>query len=491
MEAGFFARQAEQLLADGDPAGAQLAAAKAVLLDPKDSYAQAQLGQALLRLHRPQEAIEAFQAALIAAPDMPALHLLLGNAYRASGDNARAAPAYARTVALAPDMAGAWRNLGLAQLGTNRAAEASVTLRHACALEPDSAANWNSLGAALHATGAVDAALCAFTEAGRRGAVGTSEGNRARWNESLLRLLTGDMARGWVLYEFRRDGPAGAREAPFGLRFLAQQTVSGMRVLVTVEQGLGDILMILRFLPLLAAEGVRIFMQRPASMRRLLAEYPGVEAFLDEGMRVPPVDGVLPCMSLPGLFVRDAGHVPGRVPYLHPDPVLADRWESRLAEARGLRVGFVWAGNPDNARDLERSLSLDQVLPLMSIPGISPVVVQVGGGRQQMAQHSLPSGTIDLGADITDIADTAAILSRLDVLVSCCTMPAHLAGAIGIPTNILITAVPDWRWGLGRADTAWYPTARLFRQERPGDWSVPLAELARDLSMRIGASARR
>ncbi len=491
MEAGFFARQAEQLLADGDPAGAQLTAAKAVLLDPKDSYAQAQLGQALLRLHRPQEAIEAFQAALIGAPDMPALHLLLGNAYRASGDNARAVPAYARTVALAPDMAGAWRNLGLAQLGSNRAAEASVTLRHACALEPDSAANWNSLGAALHATGAVDAALCAFTEAGRRGAVGTPEGNRARWNESLLRLLTGDMARGWMLHEFRRDGPAGARAALFGLRFLTQRPVFGMRVLVTVEQGLGDILMILRFLPLLAAEGVRIIMQRPAPMRRLLADFPGVEAFLDEGMPVPPVDGILPCMSLPGLFVRDAGHVPGRVPYLHPDPVLAARWESRLSEARRLRVGFVWAGNPDNARDLERSLSLDQVLPLMSIPGISPVVVQVGGGRQQLARYSLPPGTIDLGAGIADIADTAAILSRLDVLVSCCTMPAHLAGAIGIATNILVTAVPDWRWGLGRADTAWYPSVRLFRQERPGDWSVPLAELARDLSMRIGAGVRR
>lgn len=491
MEAGSFARQAEQFLADGDAVAAESAAAKAVSLDPENSYAQAQLGQALLRLHRPQEAAEAFRAALIGAPDMPSLHLLLGNAFRAAGDNARAVPAYARTVEMAPDMAGAWRNLGLALLGTGKAADASFTLRRACALEPGSAANWNSLGAALHAEGAVDAALCAFAEGHRRGTVDTREGIRARWNESLLRLLKGDMTRGWPLYAYRRDAPLGGGAPPFGLRFLTQRPAPGMRVLVTVEQGLGDIIMILRFLPLLAAEGVRIIMQRPASMGRLLADYPGVEAFLDDGMPIPPVDGVLPCMSLPGLFVERAEHIPGAVPYLRPDRRLADRWEARLTGLSGLRVGFVWAGNPDNARNAERSLWLDDVLPLMGMPGISPVLVQVGAGRRELANRQLPAGTVDLGGEIADLADTAAILSRLDLLVSCCTLPAHIAGAVGIATNILITAVPDWRWGLGRRDTAWYPSARLFRQERPGDWSAPLAELAHDLSMRIGADVRR
>lgn len=490
-EAVAFAQQAEQFLADGDAAKARVAAAKAVSLEPKNSYAQAQFGQALLRLGQPQEAIAAFQVALEGAQDMAPLHLLLGNAFRAAGDNTRAVAAYERTVELAPDMAGAWRNLGLALLGAGRASEATVKLRQACALEPSSAANWNSLGAALHAEGAVPAALCAFIEAARNAGADTREGIRARWNESLLRLLTGDMARGWPLYAYRRDGPSGGGPAPFGLNVLTQMPLPGMRVLVTVEQGLGDIIMILRFLPLLAAEGVRIVMQRPASMRRLLADYPCVESFLDEDGPVPPVDGVLPCMSLPGLFVKQAGHVPGAVPYLRADPALAGHWEGRLATASGLRVGFVWAGNPDNARDLERSLRLEQVLPLMSMTGVSPVVIQVGGGRRELANHPLPPGTIDLGGGISDLADTVAILSRLDVLVSCCTLPAHLAGAVGIATNILITAVPDWRWGLGRAQTAWYPSARLFRQPRPGDWSEPLADVARDLTLRIGAGRRR
>lgn len=489
-EAATFAQQAERFLADGDATQARMAAAQAVSLEPKNSYAQAQLGQALLRLGQPREAVTAFQVALEGAPDMAVLHLLLGNAFRAAGDNAHAVLPYERTVELAPDMAGAWRNLGLALLGVGRASEATVKLRHACALEPTSAASWNSLGAALHADGEVPAALCAFAEAARNAGADNREGIRARWNESLLRLLTGDMARGWPLYAYRRDGPLGGGPVPFGLRFLTQMPEPGMRVLVTVEQGLGDIIMILRFLPLLAAKGVRIVMQRPATMRRLLADYPGVESFLDEGEPVPPVDGVLPCMSLPGLFVTNAGYVPGTVPYLRADPALATRWEGRLAAASGLRVGFVWAGNPDNARDLERSLKLEQVLPLMGISGLNPVVVQVGGGRRELANHPLPPGTIDLGGEIADLADTVAILSRLDVLVSCCTLPAHLAGAVGIATNILITAVPDWRWGLKHAGTAWYPSARLFRQPRPGDWSGPLADLAGDLSMRIGAGRR-
>lgn len=483
--------RAEQLLAMGDADGALQLAKQAIALDAGDANAHAQLGQALMKLGRPGEAAEAYTVALRRHPELPLLHLLQGNAHRAAGDIRLAIASYGRTTLLAPEMAGAWRNLGSALLGVDAHGDATAALRRACALEPDTAANWNSLGAALYAKGALPQALCAFREASRLTRDDEREGVRARWNLSLIYLALGDVSRGWPLYEYRRDGRCGGQMAPFGLPYLHGRPVAGMRILVTAEQGLGDIIMVLRFLPLLAAQGVEIVLQRPRPLRRLLMSVPGVHAFMDDGAAAPSVDCVLPCMSLPGLFVTDAGHVPGAVPYLQPDPDLAAAWGSRLGGASGLRVGFVWAGNPNHALDRIRSPGLAAISALMRIPGIVPVCLQVGPGRGDLAIHSLPPGAVDLGCDVTDAADTLAILSRLDLLVSCCTMPAHLAAAAGLPVDVLISAVPDWRWGMAVQHSPWYPGIRLFRQATPGDWASAVDQVAHDLTRRIGLPRQR
>ncbi|MFV3077260.1 tetratricopeptide repeat protein [Niveispirillum fermenti] len=478
-------QRAQEGLAAQDGAGALAAAEAALRLARSDPYALILRGQALLLLGRAAAAAADFTTVLRTQPAMTALHMLLGNACRAQGLHAEAAEAYGTAVRLDPAMAGAWHNLGLTRIAQDRYADGARFLRRACALAPDAAASWNSLGAALFEDGADVAALCAFGQAARVAPADVAEAVRADWNRSMLLLARGDVRRGWPLFERRPGGTRGPTPAPFGLPFITGRPEPGMRVLVTVEQGLGDIVTVLRFIPLLAAQGVRIVMHRPAPLRRLLDGFAGVETFLEDGDPVPAVDGVLPCLSLPGLFIDDAGHVPGPMPYLSPDPELVAQWRPALSGAVGLKVGFVWAGNPDYKRDRSRSPGLGPVLPLMRLPGITPVILQKGGGRNDLDSHDLPGNAIDLAPGLGDLADTLAVLSQLDLLVSACTMPVHLAGAAGVPVAILLSAVPDWRWGHLSGDSPWYPSARLYRQARAGDWSDPVGRLGRDLSQRV------
>lgn len=479
------ALQAQRLLAGGNAAAALNQADAALSHWRADIFARIIRGQALMALGNLADAILDFQRALRVAPQDAALHILLGNAHRGAGQHVAAAAAYRSATQLQPGMAGAWHNLGLALIAQDRPIEASRALRRACALDPRAAASWNSLGAALNDRGDVEPALCAFVQAGRIAPPNSREARRAAWNEGLLRLSRGEMQRGWALYDHRAGGPDGEEPAPFGLPFIRGKPRPGQRVLVTVEQGLGDVIMVLRFLPLLAAQGVQVFLQRPAALKRLLRDFEGVAGFVDDGAAPPDVDGVLPCMSMPGLFVRDAAHVPGTVPYLHADPLLVEHWRPALAEARGLRVGFVWAGNPDHSRDRHRSVSLEAMLPIMGVPGITPVILQKGGGRAALEQGiNLPPNSLDFGPLLADVADTLAVLSQLDLVVSCCTMPAHLAGAAGIRVSILLDKAPDWRWGLEGERSPWYNSARLYRQEQSSQWSGPVGRIVADLSRR-------
>ncbi len=479
------ALQAQRVLAVGDAATALRLADEALALSGVDIFARIIRGQALMALGRLREAATAFSHVSKAVPKDAGVQILLGNARRGLGEHAAAADAYRAAIGAQPDMAGAWHNLGLALIALDRPVEASKALRHACALEPDAAAHWNSLGAALYDRGAVEPAICAFTRAGHVATPGGREARRAAWNEGLLRLSRGEMRRGWALYDHRAGGPEGEGPPPFGLPFVRGMPRPGLRVLITVEQGLGDIIMVLRFIPLLAAQGVQVYLQRPEPLRRLLVGFPGVTGFVDDGAALPDLDGVLPCMSLPRLFVEDAGHIPGTTPYLRPDPALVEQWRPALAPATGLRVGFVWAGNPDHSRDRHRSVPLAAMLPVMQLPGITPVILQKGGGRSTMGMgDGLPANAIDLGPALTDVADTLAVLAHLDLLVTCCTMPAHLAGAAGVPAYVLLDRAPDWRWGLDCSTSPWYYSIRLYRQEQASDWSSPVGRIAADLSRR-------
>ncbi|MBM3488711.1 MAG: glycosyltransferase family 9 protein [Alphaproteobacteria bacterium] len=298
----------------------------------------------------------------------------------------------------------------------------------------------------------------------------------------LLRL--GRFAEGWARFEARRRLPhPAAEERGWNEPRWDGGALDGRTILVHDEQGLGDAIQFARYVPALAARGGRVVLACRAPLVRLFGTLAGVAAVVPRGAAIEPCAVRVPIMSLPFHLGTTVETIPA-APYLAVPPGIVA--PSAIAAAAGLRVGIVRAGNPAHARDSERSLAPDHLAPLASVGGVSWFGLQPGGAPLA----SVLSGAIELGAGFTDLADTAAAIAVLDLVITVDTAVAHLAGALGKRVWILITHVPDWRWLLGRDDSPWYPTARLYRQPARGDWSTVVARLAADLAAAAAAAAR-
>ncbi|HEY0837851.1 MAG TPA: hypothetical protein VGE72_28300, partial [Azospirillum sp.] len=298
-----------------------------------------------------------------------------------------------------------------------------------------------------------------------------------RWNYALALLLAGRLQEGFAAHEARwraRGFPTAPRGLPQPL--WQGEDIADRTILLHEEQGRGDAIQFARYAPLVAARGARVVLEVGEDLVGLMRTLPGVDTVIARGEDVPPVDVQCPLLSLPHAFGTTLATVPANVPYLAADPARAAGWRRRLA-GDGLKVGLVWAGNPAFAGDRDRSPGLVALLPLLDVPGVRFYGLQLGPGREELADRALPAAFTDLAPHVADFMDTAAIMDNLDLVISSCTSPAHLAGALGRPVWVLLSAVPDWRWLMGRVDSPWYPTARLFRQPRPGDWAAVVAEV--------------
>ncbi|AWK85498.1 glycosyltransferase family 9 protein [Azospirillum thermophilum] len=303
-----------------------------------------------------------------------------------------------------------------------------------------------------------------------------------RWNRGLTSLLAGRCREGWEDYESRWRTP-GFPTKPRGFTqpLWSGGPIAGRTILLHEEQGRGDAIQFIRYAPLVAARGARVVVETGADLAALFGSVEGVSQVVVSGDPLPPFDLHCPLLSLPRAFGHGLPDIPARVPYLQADPQRTARWADRLADAdpggRPLRVGLVWAGNPGFAGDRERSPGLEVLRPLLAQPGCRFYGLQVGAGRLALLGEAMPASFTDLGAEIGDFADTAAVMAGLDLVISSCTAPAHLAGALGRPVWVMLSHTPDWRWLLDRSDSPWYPTARLFRQPAPGDWSPVVAAM--------------
>ena len=222
----------------------------------------------------------------------------------------------------------------------------------------------------------------------------------------------------------------------------------------------------------------------PQPLHRLLAGCPGVAAVVTEKDPLPEFDVHAPLMSLPGLLGTTLATVPAEVPYLFADAPSIARWREQLGPIGGVRIGIAWQGNPDYKRDRFRSIPLLQFAPLAGIAGVRLLGLQKGPGRDQLAGVADRFAVTDLGPQLDDFLDTAAVLSNLDLVITSDTSIAHLAGALGVPVWVALPAAPDWRWLLGREDSPWYPTMRLFRQATRGDWEGVFRRMAEALEER-------
>ena len=431
-----------------------------------------------------------YRAALARDPDHAlALHYLGVILYQ-RGDLDNALSLLDRAVARVPREPEFHNNRGIALSAAQRQDEAIAAFRQTLALRPEHAAAWNNLGLALHANGDPDAARDAY----ERAIAIQPDFAQAHWNLGLTLLLQGHYAAGWREYEWRlrtaelrphlRDYP-GPR---WGGEPLRDRTL-----LLTAEQGLGDSLQNLRFAQPLAQAGIRVIAAVQPALARLAATVPGIAGTVPVGTPLPRYDAHASLMSVPGLLGIAPETIPAAVPYLRVAPDLHERAEAEVARGAGdlLAAGLAWSGAPGNAYNRRRAIALATLEPILGLAGIRWFSLQ-REGEPVAGDDAHWAASLATLALRNDFDGTAALVASLDVIVTVDTSIAHLAGALGKPTWILLPFASDWRWFERRTDSPWYPTARLFRQRTPGDWSIPVAELAAALrALPQRASARR
>ena len=437
------------------------------------------LGDALYGLGRIDDSIASSQRALALRPDYAEAHSNLGNALAKKRRWDEAAACYHRALALKPDYAEAHNNLGNAFIEHHRWDEALACCQRALALKPDLIEAYGNLGVALVEMGGPSAALDFY----RQTIASRPDFAPAHWNLALLLLRIGRYEEGWKEYEWRwrYEGFASPKR-----NFSAPQwdgsPVAGGAILLHTEQGFGDALHFLRYVPFVAGRVGRAIFECPPELARLITQSGGWNAdiIVRDGGPPPPFDCHLPLLSLP-LALGRFEPMPMAAPYLGADPGLRAAWRERLGVSSNRRVGLAWAGSPKHQNDGRRSIEAEQFLPFLRTSCVSFFSLQVrppGALPQALAD----AGVIDLTAHITDFADTAALMAELDLIITVDTAAAHLAGALGRPVWTLLPFVPDWRWGLEREGTPWYPTMRLFRQPSPGDWDSVIGRVAEELA---------
>jgi tetratricopeptide (TPR) repeat protein len=473
-------------------------------------------GESHLQGARWDQALDAFDVAVTLDQRAAAAHHGRGIALRELKRHDEAAAAFARACELGPDHAQAWNNRGLAEQALDhigqsescyqraleldagaveplvnlatlfeeqgRFEEAAMLLEDGVRRHPTNARVWNNLGVKRLALRETARAIECFERAMALDPTLAS----ARLYTGIARLLSGDFERGWPLYEARWEAvPALAAARPAGpAREWRGEALDGAPILLYAEQGLGDALQFVRYAPLVAARGGRVHLATHAPLKRLFGSVPGVASVHAFGEPLPACPWQAALMSLPRVMMTTLSSVPGGVPYLAASAADRERRALRLGPHSALRVGLVWAGDPrpDDRRatvvDRRRSVSLAACAALWSIPGIEWYSLQKGAAAAQV--RSLPPDVrlIDHTNELDDFLDTAALVSNLDLVISVDTSVAHLAGALGVPVWLLSRADGCWRWLLDREDSPWYPSLRVFRQERAFAWEPLIAKVA-------------
>lgn len=415
----------------------------ALACDAADLYARKNRAASLKQLSRHAQALAAYEAVLeVKSDDIDALNECGGLQARL-GHAAAAVDCYDRALALAPSVAELHINKGMALSGLNRFDEALQSFAAAAAIAPDRA--------------------------------------EAHHKASLIRLRLGDFKNGWRDYEWRwrTARPPQSRQVAAPL-WRGDTSLKGKTIFLLSEQGLGDTIQFLRYAPLVAARGATVLLDVPPELKTMAARLSGVAAVFAHGEPAPSADYQCPLLSLPLAFQTEPSTIPSDVPYIRAgEPELA-KWRARLPNTGRPLVGLCWAGSATHLNDHNRSIALERFAALLAVPGVDFVSVQKDVSAGEAARLA-SLGVAQLGRDFADFADTAGALALLDLLISVDTSVAHLAGALAKPVALLLPFSPDWRWMQERTDSPWYPTFRLFRQSRSGDWDSPLDRLRGEL----------
>ena len=385
--------------------------------------------------------------AIKVAPSVAAYHNNCGEVYRALGEYDLAIDCYRKAIEINPDYSYAYQNLGIALQVQGRTIEAISACETAIAFSPNDP--------------------------------------DAHFTLSGVLLASGDYARGWREYAWHRKSPGFASIAS-RLREPAWtgQPITAGTVLLYAEQGYGDAIQFIRYAPLVAERCARVLVKCHAELESLFDSVSGKVKVIKRDEPLPPFDMHAALVDMPGIFGTELNSVPASVPYLRAPCERVEAWNRKMdLGKRAFRVGLAWAGNPANSENRNRSCTLAAFAPLSEVHGVVFYGLQKGGSAQD------PPGSmrfIDIGQEIGDFSDTAAVIENLDLIISVDTSVAHLAGALAKPVWTLLSFAADWRWLMNRANSPWYPTMRLFRQSRPGAWFEMHSEVATELTARVG-----
>jgi tetratricopeptide (TPR) repeat protein len=465
---------------------------RAVALDATSPDAYYNRGGALEDLQLWDDAAASYENALALKPDFPQALNNLGNSLINVGRYEEALAAFDRALGLSPGNPDILTNRGNVFRDLREFEKSLADHDDAHALKPQSADIFNNRASTLREMGRIDEAVADY----HRALSLNPKHLEARANLALTELLTGDWAKGFEGFELRfRKWRNRVRQPDCRAPLWTGEALAGKAILLFAEQGFGDAIQFIRFVPRLLSDGARVTVQCDRRLHRLLATVGAGIEFVEAVTPDRPFDFQLALMSLARVLQVRPDTLRPQIPYLHTEPRRCEYWRTRLGE-QGFKVGLAWQGNPVGSVDNGRSVPLRQFLPLSRLQGVRIISLQKNFGVEQLLE--LPAGTaierpgfeFDEGNDA--FIDTAAIMSNLDLVVTSDTSIAHLAGALGRPVWIALKYVPDWRWLMRRTDSPWYPTARLFRQQRLDDWEGVVEDITtalRKVAGRAGAAS--
>jgi len=446
----------------------------------------AALGLSLYTSRRFDEALATYDAGLRIAPSDLDLRNGRGVALLELRRPAEARDEFVRALAADPDCLDALGNLGNALLKLNRPEEALAAYDRALKIVPDNAQLLTNRAVALRRLDRPQEALMSAA----RALAEKPDFAQARFVASVARLTLGDFAAGWRGYEARWGvGALALQRRNFAEpQWRGAEPLAGKTILLHAEQGFGDTIQFVRYAPLVAARGAIVVLEVQRELTRLCASLAGVANIVARGDELPPFDCHCPLLSLPLAFATDATNIPAAVPYLAPPAAEVAAWRVRLPHGRPL-IGLCWSGERVHDNDLNRSMALDTLAPLLDAPDVQFVSLQRDvreGDAPLLAQRS---DIVSIGRQFSDFADSAAAIAALDLVISVDTAVAHLAGALGKPLFLLLPFAADFRWLRERCDSPWYPSARLFRQPRFGDWASVVEAVRAEVLQSCGANS--
>jgi tetratricopeptide (TPR) repeat protein len=468
---------------------------EALRLSPNFPDAWNNLGNILRQQRKMAEAVSCYRQALQLRPDFPDSERNLGMALEGLDNLAAAEACFRELLRRRPNFAEAWNNLGNVlrqQAKLDQAVECflralqlkqdfpdlampfegqvdwtsvEACLRRLAELRPGFPESWNNLAAVLRQQCKFDEAVKCYQEALRLQA-DFAQGHK---NLGMTWLQLGNFEQGWAEYEWRWKC-LPFRPRPFTQPPWDGSPLAGRTILLHAEQGLGDAIQFVRYAPLVKERGGSVVVECPEVLLGLLSTCRDIDRLVAKDSPLPAFDTHAPLLSLPGLFKTSRATIPADIPYLSATPELKKRWRKEIDTAEGFRIGIAWQGNPQHPGDWQRSVLLSRFAPFAKLPGVRLFSLQKGRGAEQLTEATGSFPIVDLANRFENFTDTAGALANLDLVITVDSAVAHCAGALGMEVWVLLPLVPDWRWLLEGEDSPWYPTMRLFRQTKAGDW---------------------